>query len=106
MFHLIVFPWGLSRLVTRGRPDVQDIRTKPQHTNKNTDTNTYTVKGRPNVQTKLNGIHGQFELFHSQNLPLKEGKNIKIVYCQLPCSGGKLPHFQFEGKKKLVSPNF
>ena len=37
MFHLIVFPWGLSRLVTRGRPNVQDMRwnccTKPTSTN-------------------------------------------------------------------------
>ena len=37
---------------------------------------------------------------------LKRGKKIKIVYFQLPCSGGKIPRFQFEEKKKLVSPNF
>ena len=31
---------------------------------------------------------------------LKRGKKIKIVYFQLPCSGGKIPHFQFDEKKE------
>ena len=43
---------------------------------------------------------------YTKSATQRGAKISKIGYCQLPCSGGKLPHFQFEGKKKLVSPNF